>query len=151
MTSDSNSTQNPPRPRGRPTKYDPSLLQQIEKIVSIFGSTDEKLAEFLDVNRDTILEWKNQYPEFSGAIKKGKDVFDSNNVELSLLKRAQGYSRTVERVTKTGEVVACIEEVPPDPVSCFFWLKNRHPERWKDRQEIDHRVQVVPALRIKAK
>lgn len=141
----------PTRGRGRPTKYNPDLLPQIEKIVSIFGSTDEKLAEFLEVNRDTILEWKNQYPEFSGAIKKGKDVYDANNVETSLLKRALGYTKKVERVTRLGEVVQCEEEVPPDPVSCFFWLKNRHPERWKDRQEIDHRVQVVPALRIKSK
>lgn len=115
----------------------------------MFGSTDEQLAEFLQVNIDTIYEWKKVHPEFSDVIKKGKDAFDSRQVETSLLKRALGYTRTVERVTKQGDVLPCIEEVPPDPVSCFFWLKNRNPERWKDKQEIDHRVTMVPALRIK--
>ena len=25
---------------------------------------------------------------------------------------------------------------PPDPVSGIFWLKNRQPDKWRDRKEV---------------
>ena len=28
--------------------------------------------------------------------------------------------------------------VPADPQLAMFWLKNRQPERWKDRMEVQH-------------
>lgn len=153
MTTKTNPPQSAaPKTRGQPTKYRDDIPEQVENLCKIYGSTDEQIAEFLKVNIDTIYEWKKVHPQFSEAIKKGKDAYDSKEVETSLLKRAKGYSRIVERVTKTGDVVECVEEVPPDPVSCFFWLKNRNPERWKDKQDIEHsgQIQVVPALVIKS-
>jgi hypothetical protein len=35
---------------------------------------------------------------------------------------------TIKEVTK---------EVAPDATSMIFWLKNRRPERWRDKQSID--------------
>ena len=157
MTSDSDSTQNPPRRPGRPTKYDPSLLPQIEKICATYGSTIEQLAEFLGVNVDSIYEWQNKYPEFSEAIRNGKQIANAR-VERALYERAIGYSHKSEKLfydKETGEVIRAetTEQYAPDTRACESWLFNRDPERWKNRQQIEHsgKITVVPALRIKSK
>ena len=27
--------------------------------------------------------------------------------------------------------------MPPDTTACIYWLKNRKPEQWRDRREVD--------------
>jgi hypothetical protein len=36
-------------------------------------------------------------------------------------------------VTKTVKKI-----IPPDPTSMIFWLKNRRPESWRDKTEVEH-------------
>lgn len=74
------------------------------------GLTDEQIAHNCGIKVCTLYDWKNRFPEISDAIKKGKDVVDYE-VENALLKRA-----------KQGDVTAQI-----------FWLKNRRPEKWRDK------------------
>jgi len=35
-------------------------------------------------------------------------------------------------------IVPYIEHVPPDTTAQIFWLKNRRPEDWRDRKDVDH-------------
>lgn len=117
---------------GRPTLFKPEFVEQAAKLARM-GAKDTELAEFFDVNVDTIYRWKNVHPEFSEAVKIGKDEFD-DRVERSLFERATGYSFASEKihVTKDGEVirVPTIEHCPPDPTSMIFWLKNRQRAKW---------------------
>lgn len=76
------------------------------------GLTDEQIAGKMGIGTRTLYEWKKKYPQFSQAIKSGKEVVDYA-VESALLKRAL-----------RGDVAACC-----------FWLKNRRPDKWKDRME----------------
>ena len=41
-----------------------------------------------------------------------------------------------------GQIVKTdvIKEYPPDPTSMIFWLKNRQPEKWRDRVEYEKEV-----------
>jgi len=39
-----------------------------------------------------------------------------------------------------------IKYYPPDPVSIIFWLKNRKPEQWRDKQEAEHKGNVIVEL-----
>lgn len=60
---------------GRPTKYIPeAIFPAIEKYLASVNDTElpsiEGLADFLDVNTDTIYEWRDKYPQFSDTIKK---------------------------------------------------------------------------------
>ena len=62
---------------GRPTKYLPaSVFPKIEEYLGQCSKeqlelpTVEGLALYLGVNGDTLVEWGNQYPEFSATIKK---------------------------------------------------------------------------------
>lgn len=125
------------RREGRPSKLDDSeVIEQAGCLYRLFGATDEQIASFFKVTPRTVENWKNANPAFFQTLKDGKAEAD-DKVELSLFKRATGYTRTVERLGPGGVVVPCVEEMPPDPVSCIFWLKNRRPKQWRDKQDIE--------------
>lgn len=79
-----------------------------------------------------------------GGPKKGKEVVDIE-VENALLKRALGYSYEEKKVEVSEEgtkVTKTIKEVVPDTTAQIFWLKNRRPDRWRDKQDIEHSGQI---------
>lgn len=130
-------------PAGRPTSYKPEMAEQAYKL-SLLGHTDEQLAKFFEVHVSSIYEWKNVHPEFSDAIKNGKEVADAEIV-MTLRKRAMGYEVTEEKVEESGEgasagkkVTVTEKHIPPDTTAMIFWLKNRQPKQWRDKQEVDH-------------
>lgn len=108
------------------------------------GLTDEQIAKNLDITPSTLYEWKRRYSEISEALKKGKEVVDIQ-VENALLKRALGYSYEEKKVEVSEEgtkVTKTIKEVVPDTTAQIFWLKNRRPDRWRDKQDIEHSGQI---------
>ncbi len=112
---------------GRPTLYKPEYADHAFHLTSL-GATLNNLAGVFQVDLNTLELWKNQYPEFMGAINAGRKTYDSN-VETALYRRALGF-------VKNGKVYA------PDVEACKFWLKNRQRERWKDRVDVDHSGEV---------
>ena len=106
------------------------------------GLTDEQIAHNIGVAYSTFREWVDKYPAFSAALKKGKAPVDIE-VENALLKRALGFE--YEEVTTEifdlpdGEQRKHIKKtrklVVPDTVAAFIWLKNRRPDKWRDRRE----------------
>lgn len=101
------------------------------------GLTDEQLAEKMGVGTRTLYDWKERFPQISQALKRGKEVVDIQ-VENALLKRALGYEYTEERIEvseKDGrKVVQTVKTVPPDTTAQIFWLKNRRPDKWREKQ-----------------
>lgn len=104
------------------------------------GLVDEQIAKNIGINPATLYVWKQKYPEFSDALKKGKEVVD-REVENALLKRALGYEYTETKIEKEfGKVVketTTIKQVVPDTTAQIFWLKNRKPTEWRDKQNIE--------------
>lgn len=100
------------------------------------GLTDEQIAHNMGITRKTLYEWKAKYGDICNALKKGKEVVDIE-VENALLKRALGYEYTEEKVEisqKDGKkVVQTVKHVAPDTTAQIFWLKNRRPEKWRDK------------------
>lgn len=76
------------------------------------GLSMEQIAHNMGISKDTLYRWLKLSSDISDAIKKGKEVTDYL-VENALFTSAL-----------TGNVVAQI-----------FWLKNRKPEKWKDKVE----------------
>lgn len=103
------------------------------------GLTDEQLAKKMGIGTRTLYEWKEKYPQISQALKKGKEVVDIE-VENALLKRALGYDYTEEKVEiseKDGrKVIQTVKHVAPDTTAQIFWLKNRRPEKWRDKPDV---------------
>jgi hypothetical protein len=127
--------------RGRPTKYKPEYVQ-IAKQLAKLGAIDADLADAFQVRISTIRLWMNIYPEFSEAIRVGKDAANQR-VERSLYQRGLGYNYDVVKIfmpagSKQPVVVHYQEHVPADVGAAFIWLKNRDPERWRDVQNVEH-------------
>jgi len=111
------------------------------------GLTDKQIAKLLNITEQTLNNYKKQYPLFFESLKKGKILCDKN-VEISLYQRATGYSYLdVDIKLYQGKIIKTpiIRHVPPDPTSMIFWLKNRQPDKWRDKseQDINHKVNVV--------
>ncbi len=87
------------------------------------GLTDEQIAHNMGIVTSTLYDWKKKYSEISEALKKGKEVVDIE-VENALLKSAL-----------EGNITAQI-----------FWLKNRKPNRWREKQSIEHTGEVSTKL-----
>lgn len=108
------------------------------------GLTDEQIAKNIGISRETLYQWKQKYTDFSDSLKKGKEVVDIE-VENALLKRALGYSYEEKKVEVSEEgtkVTKITKEVIPDTTAQIFWLKNRRPDRWRDKQDIEHSGQI---------
>lgn len=132
-----------PKPVGRPVSYGPELAQKAAQYCEL-GATDFEIARILGIDTVTLYRWKNTYPEFCKALIAGKDHADERVVR-SLFHRAVGYSFESEKVFNyQGEIVRAkvIEHVPPDIGAATLWLKNRRPEEWRERKEIEHSVTV---------
>lgn len=122
---------------GRPSKYKDEFSLQVEKLCKL-GATDKEIADFFDVEESTINNWKNEHPEFLESIKKGKIEADAN-VAHSLYHRAIGYSHEdvdIRVVDKEIVETPLIKYYPPDSTAGIFWLKNRRPKEWREKQEI---------------
>lgn len=128
-----------PNVGGRPSKFSPDMLPQIEKLC-ILGATDADVADFIGIRLSTLYKWKIDHPGFSDSLKRGKEVADAT-VEDRLFKRATGYSHEAVKIfmpagAENPVYAPYVEHVPPDPTSMIFWLKNRRPDLWRDKHEV---------------
>jgi hypothetical protein len=136
------------------SKYQPEMIKKVANWARD-GLIDREIAKRLGIGERTLYEWKERYPQFAQALKVSKEDADYQ-VEDSLYKRANGYE--YEEVTMeplynpvTGQPILTSDGVPkiavtkivkkrvaPDATSAIFWLKNRQPKKWRDKQEIEH-------------
>lgn len=130
--------------RGRPKiEFKDEYCDQVYRLC-LLGHTDKQLAKFFDISERTLNKWKKEYPEFMQSIKEGKDIADAEIVE-SLYNRAKGI--TLKKDVQVGNGKITLEnQLPPDPTSMIFWLKNRQPEKWRDKQE--HKVEHEGGVKL---
>jgi len=124
---------------GRPTKYKEEYAEQAKKLCAL-GATDPQLADFFEVAVSTVSLWKVQYPEFSEALKIAKEEADKRVVH-SLYQRAMGYEHDevdIRVIDKQVVQTPIRKYYPPDTTAAIFWLKNRNPAEWRDKQEVEH-------------
>lgn len=76
------------------------------------GLTDEQIAKNMGISAKTLWDWKNKHSNICNALKKGKEVVDYE-VENALLSSALEGNTTAQ----------------------IFWLKNRRPDKWRDKQK----------------
>ena len=144
--------------RGRKTKYKEEYAKQAYQLC-LLGATNDQLATFFEVNTDTIHGWMKTYPEFSDAVKGAKIVADAQVAE-GLYRRAIGFQydeTTYEKIDLIPNADDNIKleafkrkivtkNVIPDPGAAMNWLSNRQPERWRNRQDINAKVDWIKML-----
>ena len=105
----------------------------------LLGATDKELGDFFEVTEQTINNWKKDFPTFFESIKRGKIDADAR-VAQSLFKRALGYTANETHLAQFGGMFTdekvIPKEVAPDTTAAIFWLKNRQPDKWRDKQEV---------------
>ncbi|WP_296334148.1 helix-turn-helix domain-containing protein [Veillonella sp. LMAG:2] len=103
------------------------------------GFTDEQIATKIGISKQTFYDWKKKYPDFSDSLKKGKEIVDIQ-VENALLKRALGYEYVEysEECSEDGiKKKKIVKHVMPDTTAQIFWLKNRRPDLWRDKRDLE--------------
>lgn len=129
--------------RGRPSKFKQDFVEQAQKLAAL-GATDRDAADFFKVSESTLRLWKHTHPDFSEALKVGKAAAD-NRVEQSLYRKAIGYTQDDTHFSAYEGVVTAtpyVKHIPPDTTACIFWLKNRRPEEWRDKQVHEHEGEI---------
>lgn len=122
-----------PSKGGRPSSYKEEYAEQALQL-SRLGATDKEMAIFFDVAESTFNKWKLDYPKFSESLKEGKLLSDAR-VSTALYTRAIGYELNDKHY-------------PPDTTACIFWLKNRQPDKWRDKTEVvSDNASVADALK----
>ena len=113
------------------------------------GEDDAAIAHRMGVPESTLHRWRRDSSELDEVIQRGRAA--AWEVESALLRTATGYSKPVTKTYKvkhveydpdTGKKVQEKEElqtaeekvhVPGNTTAQVFWLKNRRPDRWRDK------------------
>jgi len=127
--------------RKRSSKFD--ALKDKILLMAKFGLTDRQMSEVLDIDVSTINIWKKNNPDFFDELKANKMSADEK-VEQSLYLKARGYKcKDTQFASHEGKITDQREYVkfyPPDTTACIFWLKNRQPEKWRDKTEVSNNI-----------
>jgi len=136
--------------KGRPTKYQYDHTMLAAKRLFELGQTDAQVCSALEITRETLDTWRHEYSDLFDTIKSAKEKAD-DRVEKSLYKNATGYNYKAQKPMTVSdgngdgshiELVDYTEHVPAQTVAQIFWLKNRRPDRWRDRQQIEHSGEI---------
>lgn len=103
------------------------------------GAIERDIAKKLGVSESTFSGYKKEHPELMQTLTVNKEVADAR-VESALYKRAIGYEydEVCTEVSPDGtKTKTTTKQVLPDVTAQIFWLKNRKPDRWKDKQDIN--------------
>lgn len=120
--------------RGRPSKFNDSVREKILELCKK-GKTNAQIAEVIGVHVVTLEIWMGKHQDLRWAAKEAKQAADEL-VEASLFRRAVGFSHESEKVfCHEGKIIRAkvIEQYAPDARAGEFWLKNRLPDRWREK------------------
>jgi len=109
-------------PFGRPTKYKPEYCQMLIDHMSK-GFSFESFCAIINVHPDSLHEWVKTHKDFSVAKIQGKEM-EGMFWERILIAGA------------TGQIPGY------NAASVIFALKNKLPQRWRDKHEIVNTHQI---------
>ena len=117
----------------------PGMLLEKAKSDIYFKPTLTAIARYFCVSIQTVHDWKERHKEFAEAVDQANTVVN-DDVENSLLKRTHGYDfvETREEIDDEGNTkkVTIHKHMPADPALLKYFLNNRRPADWSDKQEI---------------
>ncbi len=123
------------------SKYDEKIRNSFEEIRKCYLALcpESEIIAKLGISRRTFDRYRNEFPEFRALIDECREeaaARAAEEVENALLKRATGYD--------TGGETP--KHIPPDVRAAIFYLKNRRPALWKEKQEIA--VSELPEIHL---
>ncbi len=139
-------------------KFGKKILNEICRLLSEDSYTLTEVALKVGIHRSTLYDWLKN-PDVSDAIKKARnDFLDSMAIEAkrSLMQQVKGYSYDEIKTVygKNGndgkpvikEQTRTKKHVPANVTAIIFTLVNRDPENWKNRQELNGKIDLEQKL-----
>ena len=118
---------------GRPCKYESHVEPRLQEIYEWVkeGMTDYSIADNLGIARQTLIKYKEQYPNLTDLYSRA--LHERNRLVMNkMFQRASGEKITLnkQKLDKQGNVVDLIEEtyIPPDVNAADLFLRNNDPE-----------------------
>lgn len=104
------------------------------------GLSNIQIAANIGISEQTLYKWADKYVEFGEALKKTKEV-TVYEVENAMLRAAKGYyvTETKTITNKDGKVIRVEKNekwIAPNTTAQIFYLKNKDPENWRERNDI---------------
>jgi hypothetical protein len=138
---------------GRPSPYKKEYAAQLKKYINENwqeGASWRSFAIILNVHPDTLSEWSKVHLEFSAA-RQYSEVFEEKFWVDLLIKAGTGKAPEITETStkinykKNGDKTTAepqyqfVNKRPAkmSVAAIMFALKNKFPDRWKDKQEID--------------
>lgn len=116
---------------------------------SASGATVSQIASRIGVTVSTLRRWRATHVEIARALDEADDLA-TTKVEAALYRRALGFDteETTTTITEgplgtTEQTKVVVRHVAPDVKAATFWLKNRAPDRWSDRTEVEHTINIM--------
>lgn len=125
------------RKRGPKTKWGKVDPVKVAVLAAKLGGTDAQIAAALGVTPQTLRNWMRERKQLFCGLEAAKAQKDERVVR-ALFERATGYKAKATKIMVVdGQVrkVPYKEQYPPDTAAAIFWLKNRSPDRWRDKAE----------------
>ena len=138
--------------RGPKSAWDKKIEPRLFEIAGWFrnGHSVDQVCDALDISKPTFYKHKANKVELFNATLVNRAIADLT-VENSLFKRANGFSydETTKELKKdntgkeTLKVTKIVEKmVIPETTAASLWLRNRRPDKWRDKQQIDNTVKM---------
>ena len=130
--------------------------------LALLGMTEQQMAVVFDIPIQTFQKWKNKFPTFVEAIKKGKEQADAD-VVYSLYQSAVGFEHESEQIfcskekiydtDAKGKVylkkevpkiirVPIVKKYPPSVKAAIKWLEIRQPAQWSQHPNVNAKLSV---------
>lgn len=134
--------------------YNNTFPERAATLIGKYTMSRTATAATLRIAYDTFRRWMVEHEEFRNAVLEAEEERDYGRVVKSLVKRAEGYDwwqvKEVALLDDDGKQMKAEDGTPlwqskqrtlmhmaPDTGAICFYLKNKRPEEWKDRVEMD--------------
>lgn len=129
-------------------KYEEKVLPRLEEVGTWAkeGWTEKEIADELKISYSGFRNYKKQHLELVGILTENKKIADSA-AKGALFQKVigQSYIKEIRERDENGRLVIVKKEtvvIPPDTQAAKFWLANRDPENWKNRETKDINAHV---------
>lgn len=130
-------------------------LQWIEKngLIDYGGAKKKIFLEAFGIGETTFRKWMKD-PEWARRVEEAKETWKhevKDKAFTGLMKLVQGYDveeKHTEYVPNAqGKPIinkqkVFVKHIPPNPSAVIFALTNLDPENWKNRQDVDNKLQL---------
>jgi len=137
---------------GRPTKYIPGIHNVLIPELFRLGMIDKEVCKKIGIDESVLYDWYKRHPELAKAKKAKKEP--NLLMEQALIKNGLGHHIKETEISGDwdqetnkfkGKTRAKIIDkyINPNTTAQIFFLKNRWPERYRDKQIIEHEGMIA--------